>query len=92
MRILSRYRMCNSFVERFYAMPLVRWPHAAVAADLIDTPVNFERMIVRVAKLHGDLTAGAAAAFKVDLGAAFTQAIARAKDFAERRHLESEVM
>ncbi len=68
------------------------WPHAAVAADLIDTPVNFQRMIVRVAKLHGDLTAGAAAAFKVDLGAAFTQAIARVQDFAERRHLESEVM
>ena len=92
MRILSRHRIGNRFFERFYAMPLVCRAHAAVAPDLIHTPINFQRMIVRIAKLHGDLTAGAPAAFKVDLSAAFTQAIARAKDFGERRHLESEVM
>ncbi len=64
------------------AVPFVGRPHAAVAADLIDAPVNFQRMIIRVAKLDGDLAAGAAPAFEVDLGAAFAQAIARAQDFA----------
>ena len=49
-------------------------------------------MIVRVAKFDGDLATSTPSPFKVDLSAAFTQAIARAQDFGERRHLESEVM
>jgi len=72
MRILSRHRIGNRFFERSYAMPLVCRAHAAVAPDLIHTPINFQRMIVRIAKFHRDLTAGAAPAREIDLGAKFS--------------------
>ena len=57
-------------------MPFIRWTDAAVAADLIDAPVYFQRMIVWIAKLDRDLTSGSAPAFEVDLGATLSEAIA----------------
>ena len=33
-------------------MPLVRCPHAAVTSNLVQPPVDFQTMIVRVAKFH----------------------------------------
>src|SRR5690242_20252446 len=60
MCILSRHRIGDGFVEGFNAVPLVCRPYAAVAPDLVDTPVNFQRIIVRIAKFHRDLASGAA--------------------------------
>jgi hypothetical protein len=61
-------------------MPFTGGPDPAIAADLIDAPVNFQRMIIRVAKLHGDLATGAAPAFEVDLRPMRAQAVARTDD------------
>ena len=38
-----------------------------VAADLVDAPVDFQAVAVGIAELNGDLAAGAAPAFEVDL-------------------------
>ncbi len=92
MSILARHRIGDGFVQRLYAVPFVRRPDMAVAADLIDTPVDFQGVVVRVAELDGDLTAGAAPSFKVDLGAVLLQPVAGAQHFAEGRDFEGEVM
>ena len=42
MRILSRHRIRDCFFQRSYAVPFSCRPHAAVAADLVDAPVDFQ--------------------------------------------------
>ena len=49
-------------------------------------------MTIGVEKLHCDLHAGAAAAFKDDGGSALAQMLARAEHFIERANLERHVM
>src|SRR5690349_7501643 len=92
MCILSRHRIGDGFVEGFNAVPLVCRPYAAVAPDLVDTPVNFQRIIVRIAKFHRDLASGAPSALEVDLGASSTQAIARVQHFRQSGDFESKMM
>src|SRR3972149_4320809 len=84
MRVLSRHRIGDGFLQRLDAMPFVRWAHAAVAADLIDAPIDFQGVIVGIAKFHGDLAAGAAAPFKIDSRAVGPQAVARLDDLGAR--------
>src|SRR5262249_12806662 len=90
--ILPGHRIGNRFVQRSYAVPFAGGPDAAIAADLIDAPVNFQRMIIRVTKLHGDLATGTPPAFEVDLRAMRAQPVARVDDLCQGRDLESEMV
>jgi hypothetical protein len=63
-----------------------------VAADLIDAPVDFQRVIVRIAKFHRDLTARPTAAVEVDFRLRRSQTIAGAKDLGKRRYFERKMM
>ena len=92
MSVLTGYRMGDSFLQRFYPVPLILRPDPTIAADLIDTPVDFHRMVVRIAEFYGDLAAGPAAAFKIDLNLIGAQAITGPDDFGECRDLKCEVM
>jgi hypothetical protein len=84
--------MSDSFLQRFYPMPLILRPDPTIAADLIDTPVDFHRMVVRIAELYGDLATGPAAALKIDLNLIRAQAITSAYNFGECGNFKGEVM
>ena len=88
MRVLARNGVGYRFFQRSDAVPLIGWTHPAVAADLIDTPIDFQGVIVGIAKLHGDLAAGAPPPFKVDFCIVRTQAVARADHLGKGRNLE----
>ncbi len=92
MRVLARNGVGYRFFQRSDAMPLAGRTHPAVAADLIDAPIDFQRMIVGVAKLHGDLAAGAAAPFEIDSRTVGPQAVARPDDLGESRNLERQMV
>src|SRR5688572_22547877 len=90
--VLTGDRMSDSFLQRFHTMPFILRPDPTIAADLIDAPVNFHRVVVRIAKLYGDLATGPAAALKIDLNLIRTQAITSADNFGECRNFKGEVM
>ena len=92
MGVLARNGVGYRFFQRSDAVPLVGWTHPAVAADLIDAPIDFQRVIVGVAKLDGDLAAGAAAPFEIDSRAVGPQAVARPYDLGERGNLERQMV
>lgn len=92
MSVLSGHGIGDGLLQRFYAIPLVGRPHAAIAAHLIDAPVNFQRVVVRVAKFHGDLAAGAPPAFKIDFSTVFAQAVAGVQNFGEGRNFEGKMV
>ena len=66
-RILSANGVGDRIFEVARALPLARRTDMTVAADLVDAPVDFEAVIVRIAEFDSDLTAGATAAGKIDL-------------------------
>src|SRR5688500_15591314 len=90
--VLTGDRMSDSFLQRFHTMPFILRPDPTIAADLIDAPVNFHRVVVRIAKLYGDLATGPAAALKIDLNLIRTQAITSADNCGECRNFKGEVM
>ena len=60
-RILTAHRVGHRILQAAGALPLARRADLAVAADLIDAPVDLEPVIVGITKFDSDLTAGAAA-------------------------------
>ncbi len=64
----------------------------AVAADLIDAPIDLEPVIIGIAKFDGDLTTGAAPAGKVDLDPMPAQMVVRPHDLIEGGHLEGDMV
>jgi hypothetical protein len=75
MCVLSRHGVGDGFFQRFYAVPLAGRTHPAIAADLIDAPVDFQGVIIRIAKLDGNLTAGAATSLEIDFRVVSAQTI-----------------
>ena len=61
-RVLTAHRVGNRILQAAGALPLARRADLAVAADLIDAPIDLEPVIVGIAEFDGDLTAGAAPA------------------------------
>ena len=59
-------------------MPLGLRPRCTFATDLVDAPVDLQAGAIGVAKLHGELTPGAAATFEVDGHLVLVQVIAGA--------------
>ena len=53
-------------LQALCAFPFCGWTDMAVAADLIDAPVNLQPVIVRVAEFDGKLTSGAPAPGEID--------------------------
>ena len=92
MSVLTGHRMRDSFLQRFHPMPLILRPDATIAADLIDTPVDFHRMVVRIAEFYGDLTTSPAASFKIDLNLIGAQAITSPDNFGQCGNFKGEVM
>jgi len=90
--VLTGDGMSDSFLQRFHTMPFILRPDPTIAADLIDAPVDFHRMVVRIAELYGDLATGPAASFKIDLNVIGTQAITSPDNFGERRDFKCKVM
>ena len=68
-RVLARRRDAHGVLQARRLPPFLGRPRAAVGADLVDAPVEFEVMAVGIEELDRDLAAGAAAAFVDDLGA-----------------------
>jgi hypothetical protein len=84
--------MSDSFLQRFHTMPFIFRPDPTIAADLIDAPVDFHRMVVRIAELYGDLATGPASSLKIDLNVIGAQAITSPDNFGECRDFKGEVM
>ena len=64
----------------------------AVAADLVDAPIDFEPVVVRVAELDRELAAGAPAALEIDRDPVPAQMVARPHDIVEAADLEGDVV
>src|SRR5215472_15383293 len=90
--VLAAHRVGDRVFEAAGALPLACRANVAVTADLVDTPVDLEPMIVRIAEFDGDLTAGSTAAGEVDLRAMPAQMVVRAQDLVERRDLEGDMV
>jgi hypothetical protein len=78
--ILAAHRVADGIRQVAGALPLARRADMAVAADLVDAPVDLEPVIVRIAKFDGDLTTGAAPAGKVDVDPVLAKMVVRARD------------
>src|SRR5476649_1088387 len=78
-RILAGRRVGDRLFQREALAPLLRRTDPALRADLIQAPVDFQPVHVRIAELHRDLAAGAAPAFEFDLHALLAQPVARAE-------------
>jgi hypothetical protein len=73
--------------------PSTRWESGLpVAADLVDAPIDFQAVIVRIAKFDSDLATGSAAAGEIDLDAVPAQMVVRPHDLVEGRDLEGEMV
>ena len=64
----------------------------AVAADLMDAPVNFEPVIVRIAAFDGELTSGAASPDEVYCNPVAAQMVARPDHLVEGGHFECDMI
>lgn len=87
-RALAAYGIGDGGGEAVRPFPFAQWPHRAIAANLIDTPVDLQAVPVRIAEFDGDLAAGAAPALEIDGDAMPPQVIARAHHLVECRNLE----
>src|SRR5215470_4456676 len=90
--ILAYNRIGDSRFQSSDSFPFARRPDITVAANLVQSPVDFEAMAVGVEKLHGDLTTRPAPPFKRDRGTLFAQPLAHVEDLGHRSNLESDVM
>lgn len=77
-RALAAYGIGDGGGEAVRPFPFAQWPHRAIAANLIDTPVDLQAVPVRIAEFDGDLAAGAAPALEINGDAVLPQVIARA--------------
>ena len=64
----------------------------AVRADLVDAPVDFQVVAVRVLELDRELHAGAAAALEMDPHVVLAQVVARPQHLVQRGDLERDVV
>src|SRR5262249_20629836 len=89
---LARHGIGHRVLERPRGLPLVGRAYLTRRADLIDAPVDLEIVAVRVAKLHGELAAGAPSAFENDRDVVLAQPGASAKHLVRRADLERKVI
>src|SRR5205085_938906 len=89
---LPVHRVGDGVFQRERLAPFTWRAHGAVGADLIDAPVDLEVVAVGIAKLHGELTTRATAAFEHDRHAVVAQPGARTKHFVRRSDFEREVV
>src|SRR5260221_3634349 len=90
--VLAEHRLGGRGGEALGALPLLARPHLALAADLVEAPVDLEPVAIGIAELHGNLHAGATPAVEIDLYLVFAQMVARADHLVERRDLEGNVV
>src|ERR1700741_4427594 len=64
----------------------------AVAADLVDAPVNLQSVIVRIAEFDRELAAGAPPPGEIDVDLMPAQMVTRPDDLVEGCDLESDVV
>ena len=91
-RVLTTDGIGDGVAEAVDAFPFARWPHGAIAADLIDAPIDLQPMPIGIAELDGDLAAGPAPPLEVDRHAMSAQMIARAQNLVERRNFECQMI
>src|SRR5205823_6338124 len=87
-RILAAHRIDDRILDRTHALPFGGWPGRAVAADLIDPPIDFETVPIGVAEFDRDLAAGTPPTFEIDQHLAAAQMVSRPHHLVERRDLE----
>jgi hypothetical protein len=73
-------------------LPSTGRTHAAVAADLVDVPVDLQVVAVRIGELDRKLAAGAPAPLVVDRHVVLAQVLARPQHLVQRGDLERHVM
>src|SRR5947207_11665698 len=89
---LAHNRIGDRVLERRRGLPLTGWTHLARRAHLIDAPVDFEVVAVRVPKLDSELAAGAPASLEDNWNVALGEPRASAKHVVRRADLEGEVV
>src|SRR6184192_3266717 len=89
---LTHNRIGDRGLQRPRRLPLAGRAHLARRAHLIDAPVDFQVVAVRVAKLDGELAAGTAATLEDDRNVVLAQPRASAKHVVRRADLEGEVV
>src|SRR5262245_42451942 len=82
----------DRFLQGLGRLPLAARADVAVAADLIDAPVDLDVVALGVAELDGQLAAGPAPSLEVDGNVVLAQPRAGAEDLVGRGHLEREVV
>src|SRR5207247_2653124 len=66
-RILAAHRISDGVLQAAGTFPFAWRPDLAIAADLVDSPIDLQPVIVEIAKFDGYLAAGATPAGEVDL-------------------------
>src|SRR5262245_38253918 len=89
---LPRNGIRDRVFQRSDALPFACRPHSAVAAHLLDAPVNLDAVTVRVLKLDRNLASRAPAAFKRERDLELAQVLAHRENLFQRSDLESHVM
>src|SRR5947207_7508201 len=74
--VLAGDRVGDGRCEAADPVPLLAGARPAVAADLVDAPVDLEAMVVGIAEFDGELAAGAAASLEIDRHAVPGQMVA----------------
>src|SRR5439155_1186656 len=90
--VLTLHRIGDRRVEAAHPFPFLLWPRSAIAADLVDAPIDLQAMAIGVAEFDGQLAAGAPATLEIDLDPVIAQVIAGPQDLLQRRDLEGDVV
>lgn len=90
--VLAGHGFGDSFLQGLHSMPFIGRADPAVASHLVRAPIDFNAMVVGIAKLDGDLAARPAAPLEIDGHLMGAQMIARANNLIEGGYLESKMM
>src|SRR5262249_29034251 len=89
---LASHRVRYGTRQAAGSLPLFRRANMAVAANLIDAPVNLEPVIVGIAEFDGDLTTGATPPREVDFYTTGAQMFVSQQDLVERCDFEGDMV
>src|SRR5260221_7349141 len=76
--VLTTHRIGDRRIEAPHPFPFRLRPGPAIAADLVDAPIDFQAVAVGIAEFDGQLATGAPAALENDFDLAFAPGVAGA--------------
>src|SRR5207248_3453922 len=90
--VLTGHRVGDRRIETAHPVPFLLGPRPAIAADLVDAPIDLQPVAIGVAEFDGELAAGAPAPLEIDLDPMFAQMIAGAHHLLQCRNLEGDMV